>query len=240
MFFDEVLRLRVNLGEGYKSPTADQLAADYVHSSTGVHYLGNPDLDPETSLTYDCGFDVYLESMTLKVDYFHTDYEDKIVSDTSMDNGVRTTTYVNHGDAAITGVEVGLQWATGQTISLPFDASFYTTMSFITDMEDKETGKDLLYISDYEIKSGLNITYRGLSAQLSHVLVGPQMITNWDTYADEEKDSFDFWDLTLRCRFAENWEVRGSILNLFDQEVEWVRGHLMPERNYRIGLTYNF
>lgn len=66
------------------------------------------------------------------------------------------------------------------------------------------------------------------------------MITNYDTYVDEEKDSFDFWDLTGRYQFSKNWEVRASILNLFDQEVEWVRGYLMPERNYRLGVSYNF
>ena len=98
----------------------------------------------------------------------------------------------------------------------------------------------MLYISDYEIKSGFELGYGGLSAQLSHVLVGPQMITNYDTYQDEEKGSFDYWDLTIRYQFAEHWEIKGSVLNIFDQDVEWVRGYLMPERNYRIGLTYRF
>jgi vitamin B12 transporter len=66
------------------------------------------------------------------------------------------------------------------------------------------------------------------------------MITNYDTYETEEKDDFYFLDVTLRYRFPEHWEVRAAILNLFDDRVEWVRGYLMPERNYRVGVPYTF
>ena len=239
-FFDEKLRLRTNVGQGFKSPTADQLSADYYQSTTATRYLGNPDLDPETSMTYDVGADLFMSGLTFKLGWFHTDYEDKIVQESLMINGVKTVTFGNHGDAEIAGFEVGLQWAIGQTFKLPFNASLYSNMTFNTSKEDEETGQDLLYISDYEMKSGVDLSYQGVSGQLSHVLVGPQMITNYDTYLNEEKESFDYWDLTLRYRFAERWEVKASILNLFDQEVEWVRGYIMPERNYRIGLTFNF
>lgn len=239
-FLDEMLRVRANVGDGFKSPTADQLAADYVHSTSGVHYLGNPNLDPETSRTYDVGLDLYHHDLSLKVSYFHTDYEDKIVQESMVINGINTTTYDNHGDATINGFEIGAEWALGQTLNLPFNASLWSNMAFNAKKEDKQTGEDLLFISDYEIKTGLDLSYQGFSAQLNHVLVGPQMITNYDTYMTEEKSSFDHWDLTLRYRFAASWEIKGSILNLFDQEVEWARGYIMPERNYRIGLTYNF
>ncbi len=239
-FMDEMLRVRANIGEGFKSPTASQLSADYYHSSTGVHYLGNPDLDPETSITYDVGFDVYLDGFTFKADYFTTDYEDKITSETYDDNGVSTTTYVNHGDAVIAGFEFSLEWAFSETFNLPFAGSFWSSMSFNTDKEDELTGEDLQYVSDYEVKSGLTMGYAGFQGQLSHSLIGPQMITNYDTYLTEEKDSFDYWDLTLRYSFAEHWEVKASILNVFDQDYEWVRGYPMTERNYRVGLTYHF
>lgn len=35
-------------------------------------------------------------------------------------------------------------------------------------------------------------------------------------------------------------ELRSNILNLFDDRVEWVRGFVMPERNYRVGVSYTF
>lgn len=239
-FFDEMLRVRANIGEGFRSPTADQLAADYRH--WGTRYVGNPDLDPETSQTYDLGFDLFRGPLTFKAGYFHTDFEDKIMRQSFLDSGVETVSFTNGGDAEIDGFEFGLEWDAAATLELPFGASFWSNMTVNTTMEDEETGEDLTYISDYELKSGLNLSHGDLGAQLTHVLVGPQQVDNYDRYpyTTSELGSFNYWDLTLRCKIAGSWEVKASVLNLFDQEVEWVRGYLMPERNYRIGLTYTF
>lgn len=239
-FLDEQLRVRANVGEGFKSPSADQLSADYVNPPTGVRYVGNPDLKPETSLTYDIGFDVFQGPFTLKASYFHTDFEDKIVQVNKTIDGEKIVTYNNHGDAEMAGFDLGLEWRMGRLFDSPLYSTLWANATFNTTKKDKETGKELLWISDYELKAGLIVNYERFSGQLNYVLVGPQMITNYDTYVDEEKDSFDFWDLTGRYQFSKNWEVRASILNLFDQEVEWVRGYLMPERNYRLGVSYNF
>jgi vitamin B12 transporter len=240
-FLDELLRIRANVGEGFKTPSADQLSADYV-TNFGTHYVGNPDLDPETSLTYDLGFDIFHDLFTLKAGYFHTDYEDKIVTSSTTIAGSPANTWENHGDAEIAGFDVNLEWWIGRTFDWPFDLSLWSNATFNNTKEDKEAGEDLPFISDYEVKSGLDLSYRGFNTQLSYTSVGPQMITNYDSYpyVDEEKDSFDFWDLTLRYRFMEHWEVRGSVLNLFDDPVEWVRGYLMPERNFRVGVSYTF
>lgn len=238
--FEEKLRLRGNIGEGFKSPTADQLSADFYNTANGVHYLGNPDLDPETSMTYDLGFDLFFTPVTFKFSYFHTDYEDKIVSRSYSQGRERISSYENHGDATITGFDIGAEWALTKTFHLPFNASLWSNTTFNTTYRDELTQSDLFYISSYEIKTGLDVGYQGLSGQLSHALIGPQTIDNWDTYQSEEKGAFSYWDLTVRYRFDEHWEVKGSVLNLFDQEVEWVRGYLMPERNFLVGLTYNF
>ncbi len=100
---------------------------------------------------------------------------------------------------------------------------------------DNDTGKDLTYISDYEIKSGVRIGYKGLQTQLINNWIGPQMKSS-----SEEMDSFDVWDLTARSKFMENWEVKASVLNLFDEDYSYVYGYPMPERNYKLGITYKF
>jgi vitamin B12 transporter len=240
-FLDDLLRVRANVGEGFKSPSADQLSADYVNSF-GLRYVGNPDLDPEKSLTYDVGADFFHEVFTVKIGYWHTDYEDKIVSTSILADGMPASSWDNHGDAEVAGFDLNLEWYMGRMLDWPLDVTLWSNATVNSTKEDGETGEDLLYISDYEIKSGLDVTYQGLSGQLSYVVVGPQMITNYDgyPYVEEEKSSFDIWDLTLRYRFLDHWDVRASVLNLFDERIEWVRGHVMPERNYRVGVTYTF
>ena len=240
-FFDELLRVRANMGDGFKSPSADQLSAQYL-GPTNITYMGNPDLDPETSRTYDLGFDVFHDAFTLKAGYFHTDYEDKIVQTPMTLNGQPAVTWKNSGKAEIAGFDLNLEWWLGQSFDWAWDVSLWSNATFNTTKEDKESGKDLLYISDYEVKNGLNLTYGGFSSQLSCSVLGPQMITDYDNYPylDEKKNNFNFWDLTMRYRFAKRWEVRLSVLNLFNDRVEWVRGYLMPERNYRVGVSCTF
>jgi vitamin B12 transporter len=241
-FFDELLRLRANVGEGFKAPSADQMSADYVHSATGEHYVGNPDLDPETNMTYDVGIDIFHDFFTLKTSFFHTDYSDKIVKESAVIDGEEVTTYDNHGDATMEGFEINLEWHVGYTFNLPFDMSLWSNTAINTTKDDEETEEDLQFISDYEVKSGIDLKYQGFSAQVSYVLVGPQMITNYDEYPNtiEEKDAFDFWDITLSYEFLNHWKVKASVLNVFDDTVEWIRGYPMEERNYRVGLSYSF
>lgn len=237
-FFDERLRLRGNLAQGFKAPTADQLAANYY--SYGTHYVGNPNLDPETSLTYGFGVDLFIDAFTVKIDWYHTDYNDRI------QGGYTPTgdyTWTNVSDAKIGGLDLLLEWQIDKTFTdLPFTAKLWSNMTFILENENKATGEDLYYISDYEIKSGLNFGWNDFNAQLNYVFIGPQMNQNFDAYPypAEKKGSFSFWDLTMSYTIANHWELKAGVYNLFDQDVEWVRGYLMPERNYRVGLTYKF
>lgn len=238
-FMEEKMRIRANVGKGFKSPSADQLSADYVHNN-GTHYLGNPDLKPETSLGYDVGYDLMLAAFTLNLTYFRTDYEDKIARITYDDNGTTTKTYTNVGDAEMAGFDVGLEWDIGHMLDWDVDLSLSSNATFNTTKKDKDAGTDMTYVSDYEVKSDISAGYLGFNAQLSYVLVGPQTIYSYITYQNEEKERFDFWDLTLRYRFPKHWEIRASILNLLDQNVEWAEGYPMPERNYRVGVSYTF
>lgn len=239
-FMGDTLRVRANVGSGFKTPSADQLSADYVQPATGVHYLGNPELEPETSWTYDIGFDVFQDNLTLNLDYFYTDFKDKIVSTSEIVDGEKISRYANRGDAVIAGFDINLQWRQQNLFHSPVDATFWSNATINTQKEDKTTGEDLQYLSDYEWKAGVIANYERFTGQLNFVLVGPQMITNYDTYEDEEKGSFDFWDLTGLYRIGNDWEITASILNLFNQDVEWVRGYIMPERNYRVSLAYRF
>ena len=241
-FFEEMFRVRTNVGVGFKSPSADQLSAMYVQESWGSikRYLGNPDLDPETSFTWDLGFDLALGATDIGVTWFNTDYEDKIVSDTTEYLGQTWNTWKNSGDATFQGIDVNVNIDVSEVFDLQPDITVYSNVTFNTEFEDEETGEDLLYISDYEIKSGIQVNHGPFGGTLSHVLVGPQMITNYDTNMTVEKGSFSFWDLSLKYQFLERFEAKLNVLNVFDQTYEWVRGYIMPERTFNFAISCAF
>ena len=125
------------------------------------------------------------------------------------------------------------------------DLSLWSKATFNTTKKDKQTNEELYFISDYEVKSGLNLNHNNFNTQLSYVLVGPQMVPVFEEVAmtqvsEREKSSFDFWDLTLSYQFKQHWQVRADVSNLFDEKIEWVEGYMDPARNYRIGVSYTF
>ena len=241
-FLNEMLKVRTNVGVGFKAPSADQLSAMYEKESGGTmsRYLGNPDLDPETSLTWDMGFNFFFHGADASFTWFHTDYKDKIITSSTAYDNKTWTTWKNSGKAELEGFDINLKSNLSQIFNWKPLVSLYSNITFNTDFKDKDTHEDLLYISDYEVKSGLSINHRGWGMALSHMLIGPQMITNYDTYVDEKKGSFSFWDLSLKYDFMEHYGVEVNVLNLFDQTYEWVRGYIMPERTFKVAVSYTF
>jgi vitamin B12 transporter len=242
-FLKEKLRIRANAGEGFKSPTAQELSADYEYG--GLRYEGNPDLKPEISQTYDLGVDIFHDLFTLNAGYFHTDYKDKI----HQDYNASIVTWDNQGKAELAGVDLNLMWEISRTFGWEMDLSLWSKATFNTTKKDKQTDKKLRYIPDYEVKSGLNLNHNHFNSQISYVRVGPQIIEVYDEETMDqlyvgEKSSFDFWDLTLGYQFKTHWQVRAIVSNLFDEKIEWVESYMDsymdPARNYRIGVSYTF
>jgi len=243
----DTFRVKANIGKGFRTPSADQLSAEYTLFSWGYYSrtLGNPDLDPEESTTFDIGFSFINDFINLDLTFFRTDVKDKIVTSSTMVlyNGNYWNTWENSGDATIEGIDISFEWLINSTFDIETLISLYSNITFNTKYEDKDTNDDLQYISDYECKSGLRFNNEKFLAELSYVLVGPQKEQNFDFWTSvviEESDSFDFFDFTCRWNVTDKMSLSFDVLNLFDNEVEWARGYLMPERNYKVGVKFTF
>ena len=103
----DYLKIRANYGEAFKMPSADELAGNY--SKFGTNYIGNPNLDPEESKTYEGGTDFSYASLNISLTYFHTDFKDKI----ELDGGGLNRTWLNIGKAEMAGFEGELSYDIG-------------------------------------------------------------------------------------------------------------------------------
>jgi outer membrane receptor for ferrienterochelin and colicin len=72
--------------------------------------VGNPNLDPESSNTYEVGADYFQSGFDGSLTYFHTDFKDKIVTDFLSDG---SQSWINSGDATIAGFEIELGYDLG-------------------------------------------------------------------------------------------------------------------------------
>jgi outer membrane receptor protein involved in Fe transport len=229
----ESTNLHGSIGKKIRFPHLKELYSDAVG--------GNPDLDPQETITYEVGLtQAFTDAILLSVAAFYNDIENLI--DTADDeNGDRI--YVNVGEAVTKGVEVSL----GADITDSFWAGLnYTYMR----TEDKDNDRELEGRPRH--RANLDLRYRfpfgfNLSTQLSYVnrqysenkIYAPtELIEDWTR-------SPDFLLLNARAeqRLGEIYGVEGRVFiqatNLTDRDYYEV-GQPAPGRNFLAGLNFTY
>ena len=242
----DYLKVRANYGEAFKMPTAEQLAGDYV---TYVSYLGNPDLDPEESETYECGLDLTYASANLSFTYFYTNFDDKIQVDI-LPSSVQT--YKNIGGANIEGFEGEISFDISDFFGWDFEIRPYGSIVYLAEYEDDETHEDLLYTEDINASWGIIFSdMKGLSANLNFAYTGEKDIEDYENYVWGEpvkvikEGGFTVANFTISKKILDFDKygavtLKGRILNLFDKDYEYIKGYPMPGRNFFIGMRYDY
>ncbi len=241
----DTLKLRARYAEGFVMPSADQLAADYVN--WGTRTVGNPDLDPETSRTYEAGLDFDRSGFRGSLTYFVTDFDDKITTTYGADG---SQTWINLGSASIDGLELELAYDIGVPLNLTWELKPYLNMTILTRYEDDETGDDLPYISGNTFSTGLVMADgRDWLCRFNVAYTGSQDVNDWASGAFPvpvvEMDSFVVADLVGSYRFFRSekygsWSVRGEVRNLFDEDYAYVLDNPMPGISFFGGLRWEY
>jgi vitamin B12 transporter len=241
----DALKFRARYAEAFVMPGADQLAADYT--SFGRHIIGNADLDPETSDTWELGVDYSAGPMVSSLTWFSTDFSDKIETTTTADG---VSSWRNLGSASLAGFEGELSFDLGQLLEWKYEVKPYLNFVCLTRFEDDETGRDLQYISEKQAAFGIAVSdYDGLSARLNVAYTGEQDVTNWETGGFPAPvvilPDFFVTDLVVSKRVyssekAGSLTVRGEVRNLFDENYAYIKGYPMPGIGFFIGLNWDY
>lgn len=117
----------------------------------GCQMLGNPDLDPETSINYELGFGYEEDGYGVDLTYFLSDIEDLIQNSYlgSTPSGVWYTTQRNVGNARTSGLEL--------TFKLPFTdyLRFTGNATYMIESKNKDTGESLLETPELTLNGSL-------------------------------------------------------------------------------------
>ncbi len=238
----DAFKLRGQIAQGFVMPSADQLGIDV--EAYGHRTVGNPDLDPETSLTWEGGADYEQAGLSGSLTWFATDFEDKIVR-TGLAGNV--SSYTNLGNATINGVEVAFSYDIGGPLGWAWEVRPFVDMTWLTQYEDDATGDDLTYMSDVTLSSGLAFADgAGFSGRINVAYTGPQQVDDWEeTYTVVDLDSFVVTDLMFSYRFLHSeklgdFTVCGELRNLFDEDYAYVKGYPMPGRSVFVRLRWEY
>jgi outer membrane receptor for ferrienterochelin and colicins len=132
--------LRANFGQAYRVPNLKERHYLFDHSALGYVVLGNPDLKPESSNSFQLGGTAtWNDRLTLNANLFHNRVRDLIQTDMenfTVVNGIAAYTYRNVARARTQGLETGARWQASPALALNAGYTF-------TDAQDLDTGEEL-------------------------------------------------------------------------------------------------
>ena len=215
---DELWKVRVSGGTGFRAPTVGELYFPFV---------GNPDLKPERSTSYEIGVERYLPGGRVEASLFWNDYRDLIVYDFALAQDF------NVGRARTRGAE--LAWRQQVAPWLAVDAG-YTYL----DAEDRDTGLQLIRRPRHRAYlAGSWRALPGLTLAPRVTLVGARPDNDALTGARIENPSFVRFDFVVRYEIGPVAPfVR--LQNLADRRYEEVDGYPAPRRRFAAGLEAKF
>lgn len=243
---NDSLKIRANYTEAFKMPSAEQLASGY-DGWAGVKYIGNANLEPETSKTYEIGFEYSRSRLDASLTYFSTDFDDKIETATLL-SGDRT--WENVDSAKLEGIETQVSYRL-----LPSEANWqlrpYLNLVRMLDYRDRRSDDYLTYTSDLNVSYGVTASHAdGFRCKLNFAYTGEQEVDNWNgmyrgTPPVIEKGGFTVANLSLSQELQLSDKVGPTTLsfevqNLFAKDYSYVRGYPMPGRTFYMGLKQAF
>jgi len=163
------LVLKTGFGHAFKAPTLKQISPSYVASEGPHTFLGNADVEPETSNSFEIGADWHINNTwSLRATAFHTQVKQLITTRQIDQVGPRRTYLYDNVDAArIQGLEAGFTWDILPALQWSVDTTLLHT-------RDKTTGERLSDRPNHRTTSRLAWRSGTWDAQLGTEYTGNQ------------------------------------------------------------------
>ncbi|MBM9617053.1 TonB-dependent receptor, partial [Desulfobulbus rhabdoformis] len=225
-FYQQNFKVWASYGKGFRAATLDELYGSTTKKQGKYLYVGNDNLDPEISDSFEIGLEGHTDTIRSSLVFFYNDLEDLIEAhETGSSGGITTFTYANIESAET----YGLEFAGG--IDLTKNLHFSGHITWLQ-TENKETGYDLA--TEPEWKGQLKVTWLiprlSLETQLRYFYFG-----DCEDGLGAAIDGYDGVGLHIEKKFGKNYAVYVGVENLFDEENDYFLQD--PVQAY-IGLRY--
>lgn len=212
-------------------------------------YIGNSDLKPEKSKSYDVGVACTKDLFKSELTFFHSIFKDKILS--YYDSTLKAQTFKNVEGAIIQGIEGNFSYDIGLFVGLNFSLepflnfTYHTRYSSKDESEIQKYGKTLQYIPKSTAAFGIKAGKDKWDLRLIANYAGDEKVVDWNPSSSNygkviTKNDFTVVNLKGSYRPLKNFELTISIENLFDKGYEYVLYYPMPRRTIIGGLKWIF
>ncbi|HHI94474.1 MAG TPA: TonB-dependent receptor [Gammaproteobacteria bacterium] len=208
-----VTNVRMGIGRGYRSPDLKEQYFVFDHSQLGYMVLGNSNLQPETSDSYQLGIefarqDDFRADITLFHNRIKNLIDTRINPEKSAQEGLNILEYANFSRALTQGVELSgnLYW---NALNLK---GGYTLL----DSEDRITGKTLRNRPRHLLKAGVDYEYKpwGTMVTLRGVYQSQEF---YDADNLLNSPAWTTWDLKMTQSITSGIRIFAGIDNLTDE-----------------------
>lgn len=237
----EKTTLRASVGQAFRPPTVYELYRTYT-GSYGTVYQSNPNLDPETTTSWDIGVAQKLwKGAKIGVTYFDN-YIDGLIYSTATDASLAVYQRDNAGKATTRGVEVEFEQSFSKWLKL--FANFTYTDAKITENDTKplSVGKKLTDVPEYMSNAGAYFTWGRFSGSLVGRYVGKRYSTdeNTDTVNGVfgSYDPFFVADVKIAFALTPAASLSFSVDNMFNEKYYYYR--MAPGTSWYTELALKF
>ena len=231
--------VRANVGTGRKTPTFIERFGFFPGQ-----FIGNPNLKPEKSLSYDLGIDQSLLDGALEVQLtaYYQDLEDEINGFVFDPDTFLFTAENSAGDSTRKGVEAAA------TLKLTEDLSFGGSYTYTDSTESDGMGSDLRELRRPRHSGSLNTSYRFLNQRANLRIVADYAGSSSDIFFPPfpapseivQLESFWLLDLTAAYDINQSTNIFARASNLLDEQYEQVFGYRTPGRSAYAGVRVSF
>ena len=232
---DENTSYYVSYGHSFNPPPLYQVYRGSVKTSS---LQANPDLEPETSDTYEIGMKKKLDDKTnFTVSLFKINTDDKIVSTTFNDG---TKKYANFNKEKRKGIEFELNHAFDDNWKAYFNYAWQRgelDQSNVpgTKLKAQTTPLD---VPKHLLHAGINYNKDKWDALLECQYVSERNTADTVTGEYGSEDAFFIVNTAINYKIAKDTTLQFAINNLFDKE--FYCSDITPGRVYSVGLRYTF
>ncbi len=235
-------KLKANFGLGFKEPSLIQLF------SQDVEFMGNPNLRPERSRSFDFGVEqrLFSDHAKVEVNWFDNRFRDMVqLFPTPTMNNPFAETYENLDGTKANGAEVMIE--TVPRAGLRFTASYTYLNAFITQSVTPNdlvfgVGRGLLRRPRHSASLGTAWSWRKLTASSTLTYVGRRVDSDFVGFQPPftSDPSYTRWDLSWGYRFTKRLVYVGTITNALDRSYMEALGFPALPIEFRMGGKFTF
>ncbi len=232
----ESLNASFLLSTAFRTPALEELYA-YLTNTTPPH-VGNPNLQPEKSISIDCGLHFHIQNVLLTADLYYNTYQNLVGDTLGSFDGTPAYVKANIGKARIYGYELSLEVT-------PFDAFKIQSSLSYTRGEDAKNKTNLGQIAPMKGSFAANYLIQKIGTLCSEC----EIVDDKTNRAKNELSTggysllnVGFTTVSLE-KFGTHFKLSAGIQNIFDRAyinfLSTLRGNLNnePGRNYYLTAT---